>query len=849
MSIIKLKSPDLQQLSDGVTILHMLEGLGFSNDGNTLLVRATFTDNATGGTLHYGVWTYDLVSNSYTSCVNSLITGSDSSAKTIEVYDAKISGSDGSSIIVAQSFTKESSKTDSTLSLIKNGVASLNDTLKTLVDSDININIEQYSLSNDGRFVAIQTDSANLSPENSPDTNDSSDVYLLDLLTNHIERISYVGNSEVNSPVYLGNVLSYNGFVQVSFVTQAVFTSKDKNSSLALEAQKDAYLWSSKYDSAGLTGARSFSLVSSNTQGEASGYVDPQNTIMATKRGVFYSSTASDIISNDTNNSIDSFIKEPSSLSKRVPLSPWDELIDGESILSASINGDFVAMLSSSKEVTGSDYGIEELLMVDLDNKKWHVVSKNSNNELANDTIINGVMSQTGNLIAFTTAATNLANNSEDDDASYNLFVVNEAPIITSIATATIAENLSDSTVLYTAIATDVDASTTFTYSLSGDDSSLLNINSTSGEVTLKTSANYETKNSYSFNVIVSDGVFADTKTITASVTDVDEGRLRYFISGTGSDLTDLRSIIGSYNPIGETFVLTGNSLVNTVYAAPGVVLDARNLLGGIDTIFFSSNWQDYTKDISSISGAIVFTNTYNSTGLVEKVIVSNGGTALGIDTLVFADGAIMTDSANSALKTTISSTLSDLGNNWNSAITAHNPGVLLPTTINATERVFLSTSAEETHGAVFAASEIGMRYIVTGSSKPDDVYVATGSTVDARSLLGGTDTIYLTGKWSDYDKNITKISGAIEFTRDIGSGIIETIIVSNGGTMLGQDNVVFSDGTSLTDNINTALKNNLNALTNDISNWNLNEFTPGNSVSINSNNDYTNHNVNLQVL
>ena len=848
MSIIKLKSPDLQQLSDGVTTLHMLEGLGFSNDGNTLLVRATFTDNATGGTLHYGVWTYDLVSNSYTSCVNSLITGSDSSAKTIEVYDAKISGSDGSSIIVAQSFTKESSKTDSTLSLIKNGVASLNDTLKTLVDSDININIEQYSLSNDGRFVAIQTDSANLSPENSPDTNDSSDVYLLDLLTNHIERISYVGNSEVNSPVYLGNVLSYNGFVQVSFVTQAVFTSKDKNSSLALEAQKDAYLWSSKYDSSGLTGARSFSLVSSNTQGEASGYVDPQNTIMATKRGVFYSSTASDIISNDTNNSIDSFIKEPSSLSKRVPLSPWDELIDGESILSASINGDFVAMLSSSKEVTGSDDGIEELLMVDLDNKKWHVVSKNSNNELANDTINNGVMSPTGNLIAFTTAATNLANNSEDD-ASYNLFVVNEAPIITSIATANIAENSSDSTVLYTAIATDVDASTTFTYSLSGDDASLLNINSTSGEVTLKTSANYETKNSYSFNVIASDGVFTDTKAITASVTNVNEGRLRYFISGTGSDLTDLRSTIGSYNPIGETFVLTGNSLVNTVYATSGVVLDARNLLGGTDTIFFSSNWGDYTKDISSISGAIVFTNTDSSTGLVEKVIVSNGGTALGRDKLVFADGAIMTNIANSALKTTLDSTLNDLGNSWNSAITTHNPGVLLPTTTNATERVFLSASAEETHGAVFAASEIGMHYIVTGSSKPDDVYVATGATVDARSLLGGTDTIYLTGKWSDYYKNITKISGAIEFTRDIGNSIIETIIVSNGGTSLGKDKVVFSDGTSLTNNINTALKNNLNALTNDISNWNLNQDTPGNSVSINSNNDYTNHNVNLQVL
>ena len=56
---------------------------------------------------------------------------------------------------------------------------------------------------------------------------------------------------------------------------------------------------------------------------------------------------------------------------------------------------------------------------------------------------------------------------------------VNEAPIITSAATASFAENGSGT--VYTAAATDTDAGTTLTYSISGADASLFNINATLG--------------------------------------------------------------------------------------------------------------------------------------------------------------------------------------------------------------------------------------------------------------------------------------------------------------------------------------------------------------------------------
>ncbi len=67
---------------------------------------------------------------------------------------------------------------------------------------------------------------------------------------------------------------------------------------------------------------------------------------------------------------------------------------------------------------------------------------------------------------------------------------VNEAPVITSAATASFAENGTGT--VYTAAATDVDAGTTLTYSLTGTDAAKFNIDATTGVVTFKSSPNYE---------------------------------------------------------------------------------------------------------------------------------------------------------------------------------------------------------------------------------------------------------------------------------------------------------------------------------------------------------------------
>ena len=105
-----------------------------------------------------------------------------------------------------------------------------------------------------------------------------------------------------------------------------------------------------------------------------------------------------------------------------------------------------------------------------------------------------------------------------------NVTNVNEAPSVTSASTGTVAENAPTSTVVYDASASDPDAGDTVGFSLGGADAAAFNIDATTGEVRLNTSANYEAKSSYVIDVIGTDGGgLSSTKAVTVTVTNVNE--------------------------------------------------------------------------------------------------------------------------------------------------------------------------------------------------------------------------------------------------------------------------------------------------------------------------------------
>ncbi len=134
--------------------------------------------------------------------------------------------------------------------------------------------------------------------------------------------------------------------------------------------------------------------------------------------------------------------------------------------------------------------------------------------------------------------------NSATQDVQIAVTNSNEGPSITSGSTASVAENSSG--VVYTASATDQDAGATISYSLSGTDATLFNIDAKTGAVTFKNTPDYENAkdaggdNVYDVKVTASDGTNTTTQDVAISVTNLNEGPL---LSVSGGSVVDVISV------------------------------------------------------------------------------------------------------------------------------------------------------------------------------------------------------------------------------------------------------------------------------------------------------------------
>ncbi|MBE0504175.1 MAG: tandem-95 repeat protein [Desulfuromonadales bacterium] len=188
---------------------------------------------------------------------------------------------------------------------------------------------------------------------------------------------------------------------------------------------------------------------------------------------------------------------------------------------------------------------------------------------------------------------------------------VNTAPEFTSGAIGSVDENAPIGTIIYDADATDVDAGTTITYSLkpATGDVAALNINASTGEVTLKVSADFEIKSSYSFTVIASDGTNSSEKAVIVSVNDVNEAPVIISPNSGNPVFLDINEGIATVATVVATDIDAGQTITYS--------------LSGADSTLFT---------INSIDGTVTFTtapvyiaegdNTYNFT-----VIAKDNGT------------------------------------------------------------------------------------------------------------------------------------------------------------------------------------------------------------------------------
>jgi VCBS repeat-containing protein len=180
-----------------------------------------------------------------------------------------------------------------------------------------------------------------------------------------------------------------------------------------------------------------------------------------------------------------------------------------------------------------------------------------------------------------------------------NVTDVNDvAPTITSAATASVAENISG--VVYDINATDPDTVGTITYSITGTDAGLFNVNASNGQVKFNTAPNFEQPtdanhdNVYDIVVHANDGVHDTTQAVAISVTNVDE-------APSAADLVLLTNISGD----GAQIKVPQSALLQFASDPEGQAVsfvDANNAHSG---------------SVSDSSGNVTFTDGNNS---------SNGG-------------------------------------------------------------------------------------------------------------------------------------------------------------------------------------------------------------------------------
>ena len=155
--------------------------------------------------------------------------------------------------------------------------------------------------------------------------------------------------------------------------------------------------------------------------------------------------------------------------------------------------------------------------------------------------------------------------------------------------TRSVSENTSANVNIGTAItATDAD-NDTLTYTRGGTDETSFEIDSATGQLKTKVTLDYETKNTYSVTVTVSDGSLTDTINVTINVTDIDEtipNRAPVFTEGDSTARIVAENTDAGVN-FGAAVAATdpdGNTLAYTIGGTDATAFEIDGAMGQLNT-------------------------------------------------------------------------------------------------------------------------------------------------------------------------------------------------------------------------------------------------------------------------
>jgi Tol biopolymer transport system component len=268
------------------------------------------------------------------------------------------------------------------------------------------------SISGSGRFVVFETNSGNLVPG---DTNTETDVFVRDRKTGKTERVSLRSNGRQAN--------SWSGYASISANGRFVSFTSDASNLVKGDTNgvQDIFVHDRRTDRT--------TRISVDSRGREGNDDSSSSDISATGRFVLFTSTATDLVRNDTNGYEDLFVHDRVTgttrlVSVRSNGNQANASVGNIDPGSISADGRFITFATTASNlVKDDDNAVADVFVRDREARRTTRVSVSSAGDESNGSSRDPCISGDGKFVAFASEATNLFGS--DGNGDQDIFVHN----------------------------------------------------------------------------------------------------------------------------------------------------------------------------------------------------------------------------------------------------------------------------------------------------------------------------------------------------------------------------------------------------------------------------------------
>jgi hypothetical protein len=397
MNFQPIIEPNLSILSESASNIISVAPISMAPFAKQLLVEITYIDSSQ---LYKSYYIYDTETKTYTVNVSDYLGGD--TVVSITSIDVAWSASAGVTFVIVYIDKTESSYLSTTtgnrIAIVENGVLLDSDIINTLSGEVANVGINNIYIDSSASQVVFSSAANNL--VNYLDTNDSSDVFLLDISNSTLERVSQITNDDEGSES--SNAL---GFSEVNGVTKVLIeTTAPEFSTIDLNESNDLYLVTPS------SLENTIDLVTETSTNNSGSVVNGQAIIVSDT--IVYVSNSDELVSGDSNHSNDIFIHNIADDTRLRLTSNLDSSLDAygkvEYYLLGLSEDVSKLMFSSNYETLDTTPDLYQVYLMNTNDNSIEILSQTIDGISGNDASLLGVMDNIGSNYAYQTNATNL---------------------------------------------------------------------------------------------------------------------------------------------------------------------------------------------------------------------------------------------------------------------------------------------------------------------------------------------------------------------------------------------------------------------------------------------------------